>query len=154
MGQNTDVDTAKRFVGETGIDALAVSIGNVHLLEGEKACIDYGLLEKLKSSIPVPLVLHGGTGVSAEDLKKAIRMGISKLNVGTVLKREYLNKVREYLNTKDINHIDPHILIGWGGEEDMISCGRAAIAAKTMEFIEILGSAGQADKAAAFHERN
>lgn len=145
-GKNTDVAQAKYFVEETGIDALAVAIGNVHLLEGEKAPLDYELLVKLRREIPVPLVLHGGTGISVEDMKRAIHMGISKVNVGTVLKRAYINAVGDFYTKKDISKVDPHITIGWGGEDDMISCGRAAIAEKVEEFIDMFGSAGKASQ--------
>ena len=143
-GKNTDVEQAKYFVNETGIDALAVAIGNVHLLEDKKAAIDYDLLQTLRREIPVPLVLHGGTGMAPEDLKKAIHMGISKVNVGTVLKRAYIEAVGKFYTEKDISRIDPHVTIGWGGQDDMIACGRAAIAQKTEEFIDLFGSAGKA----------
>lgn len=143
-GKNTEVRQAKYFVEETGIDALAVAIGNVHLLEGKKAEVDFDLLSQLRKEIPVPLVLHGGTGMAPEDLKKAIELGISKVNVGTVLKRAYIDAVGKFYTEKDLSKVDPHVTIGWGGEQDMISCGRAAIAEKTAEFIEMFGSAGKA----------
>lgn len=143
-GRNTDVEQAKYFVEETGIDALAVAIGNVHLLEDAKAEVDFDLLARLHREIKVPLVLHGGTGMSEEDLKKAIELGISKVNVGTALKRAYLNAVGKFYIEKDISKVDPHITIGWGGEEDMISCGREAIAKKTAEFNIMFQSAGKA----------
>lgn len=144
-GSNTDVKTAKYFVEETGIDALAVAVGNVHLLEGEKSLLDYELLEKLSNEIAVPLVLHGGTGVSEEDIKKAISMGISKVNVGTVLKREYINAVKEFCKENDLDHTDPHVIIGWGGQKDIISRGRSAISNKVEDFMCMFGSNGKAD---------
>lgn len=143
-GRNTDVETAKAFVQETGIDALAVAIGNVHLLEDAKAQVDFDLLERLRREIPVPLVLHGGTGMSRADMQKTIRFGISKVNVGTALKRAYIQAVRRFYTEMDIDRIDPHVTIGWGGDDDMIACGRRAIAEKTMEFIEMFGSVGRA----------
>ena len=143
-GHNTDVDQALYFVKETGIDALAVAIGNVHLLEDRKAEVDFELLKRLRQTIPVPLVLHGGTGMAKEDLKKAIELGISKVNVGTVLKRSYIEAVGKFYTERDISHVDPHITIGWGGPDDMISCGRAAIAQKTGEFMDSFGSTGKA----------
>ena len=79
-----------------------------------------------------------------DDLQKAIRLGISKVNVGTVLKRAYLQALGQFYKQRDIDHMDPHVLIGWGGEEDMISCGRAAIAKKAEEFMNLFGSAGKA----------
>ena len=143
-GKNTDVSIAKYFVEETGIDALAVAIGNVHLLENKKANVDFELLSELHREIPIPLVLHGGTGMSKEDLQKAIRMGICKVNVGTVLKRAYIEAVGKFYTEKEISKIDPHTTIGWGGDEDMISSGRAAISVKVAEFIDTFGSADKA----------
>lgn len=143
-GRDTDVEQAKYFVEETGIDALAVAIGNIHLLEDAKAQLNYGLLETLRKEIPVPLVLHGGTGVSAEDMKKAIHMGISKVNVGTVLKRAYIDAVSGFIASRELEKIDPHITMGWGGEDDMLSVGRDAVTQKTVEFIDMFGSAGKA----------
>ena len=144
IGSNTDVEQAKYFVRETGIDALAVAIGNVHLLEGKTATLDYELLKKLHSEISVPLVLHGGTGVSVEDMRKAIAFGISKVNVGTVLKRDYINALKQYYGSYDLENMDPHSIIGRGGSDDILSVGRAAISDKVSEFIEMFGSSGMA----------
>lgn len=143
-GHNTDVQVAKDFVQQTGIDALAVSIGNVHLLEGRKASLDFDLLEQLHREIEVPLVLHGGTGVAADEMRKAVSMGISKVNVGTVLKRAYINAIRPFYTEMDLDHVNVHETIGWGGESDMISVGRQAFCDKVSEFIDLFGCAGKA----------
>ena len=145
-GENTDIETAKEFIRETNIDALAISIGNVHLLEGSKAEIDFDLLKRLREEIKIPLVLHGGTGMDRGELREAIKLGISKVNIGTVLKRAYINAVGKFYDNTDLSKTDPHKLIGWGGKDDMLSCGRAAIAAEVAEFIEIFGSKGAAGK--------
>lgn len=144
-GHNTDIAVAKRFVQTTGIDALAVAIGNVHLLEGKKASLDFELLERLHREIDIPLVLHGGTGVANDEMKRAIQLGISKVNVGTVLKRQYINAIRPFYLEKNLDTIDTHKTIGWGGEDDMICAGRQAIADKICEFIDLLDCAGKAD---------
>ncbi len=143
-GENTDVDYAREFVAKTGIDALAVAIGNVHLLEDSKATLDFELLEKLHREIDVPLVLHGGTGVGEADMKQAVKLGISKVNIGTVLKRQYINAIRPFYTDMDLDKVNTHATIGWGGDADMISCGRKAIADKVLEFIEMFGCAGKA----------
>ena len=135
---------AKNFVKQTGIDALAVAIGNVHLLEGKKAPLDFELLDRLHHEIDIPLVLHGGTGVAPADMKQAIQLGISKVNVGTVLKREYINAIRPFYTEKNLDSIDTHKTIGWGGEDDMICVGRQAISDKICEFIDMFGCAGKA----------
>jgi ketose-bisphosphate aldolase len=143
-GYNTDVGYAKEFVSKTGVDALAVSIGNIHLLESGKASLDFDLLKELRHVIPVPLVLHGGTGVAPDDMKRAILTGISKVNVGTVLKRSYINAIRPFYTEKNLDTADAHATIGWGGENDMLSVGREAITNKILEFIDIFGCAGMA----------
>jgi len=143
-GRNTDAAQAAEFAEITGIDALAVAIGNVHILEGKTAEIDYDLLARLKSEIDLPLVLHGGTGLSSADIRRLAGNGISKINVGTVLKRAYIDAVMDFCKTRDLANIDPHVTIGWGGPEDMISCGRAAIEEKIEGLMEVFGSAGQA----------
>jgi len=143
-GGSTDLCQAMEFVESTGIDALAVSVGNVHLLERGNSSIDFELLSILRCEIKIPLVLHGGTGLSRGDMKKAIKTGVSKINIGTALKRAYINCVRDYIRERDVDSLDPHVIVGWGGDEDMLSAGRAGIAAKVIEFIEVFGSAGKA----------
>ncbi len=143
-GQNTNVEQAKYFVEETGVDALAVAVGNVHLLEGEKSKLDFELLKRLAKKISVPLVLHGGTGVSDDDMKRAIELGITKVNVGTAIKRAYISSICKYYQENDVDNVDPHVTIGWGGKEDILSRGRAAISEKVLEFIRLFGSANKA----------
>jgi len=142
-GTNTDVEKAKEYVRETGIDALAVAIGNIHLLEGSKSSLDFELLSALRKEICVPLVLHGGTGVSEANMKKAIGMGICKINVGTALKRAYINAVGRFYTERDLSRVDPHVTVGWGGENDMLDSGRTAIERAVLGFMEIFGSAGK-----------
>ena len=69
-GHTTDPEIAAKFVAETGVDALAVSIGNIHFLEGGKVQLDFDLLEQVHERVAVPLVLHGGTGVDKADFRK------------------------------------------------------------------------------------
>jgi len=142
-GEKTDPGIALEFAEYTGIDALAVAIGNVHLLEDGKSNLDFELLRYLNAQSPVPLVMHGGTGVSDEEMKKAVSLGIVKVNVGTALKRAYINAVGRFYLDMDVSKVDPHVTIGWGGEEDMLSCGRAAIAEKVLEYIDLFGSANR-----------
>ena len=76
----TDPGEAERFVEETGIDALAVSVGNVHgFYEGEPE-LDFSLIKELKRRTDKPLVLHGGSGISDNDFRKAIKLGMRKIN--------------------------------------------------------------------------
>ena len=84
---------AIRFVKETNVDALAVAIGTTHGQYKSKANINYELLETLQDKLPdVGLVLHGGTGVSDEDMKRCAK-GMKKINVGTELNKSYIEEV-------------------------------------------------------------
>jgi len=89
----TDPDMAAGFVQETGIDALAVSIGNAHGLYTKLPQLDFERLGKLKEATRIPLVLHGGSGTPEADLRRAISLGIAKVNVAT----EAITAMRESL---------------------------------------------------------
>ena len=79
----TDPEMAAAFVEKTGIDALAVSIGNAHGLYTQLPRLDFERLAKLKEATRIPLVLHGGSGTPEADLRRAISLGIAKVNVAT-----------------------------------------------------------------------
>jgi ketose-bisphosphate aldolase len=143
-GKKTDVDEAINFVKETGIDALAVAVGNVHLLENKKVTLDFDLIATLRKKIPVPLVLHGGTGIAFDELEEAIRLGVCKVNVGTVLKRAYLDYIQSYLKDHNVKKMDPHNVIGRGGEEDMLCGAREAVTDVILGFMKILGCENKA----------
>lgn len=81
----TDPEEASKFVEETGIDCLAVAIGTVHGFYKGKPFLDFERLGKLKESVKVPLVLHGGSGTGEEALRRAISLGICKINIATDL---------------------------------------------------------------------
>lgn len=143
-GEKTDPDEAMLFVEQTGVDALAVSVGNVHLLETGKASIDFALVKELRKKIPVPLVLHGGTGIAEDELREAVALGMCKVNVGTSLKRAYLNAIQKYLNDNNVSKMDPHNVIGRGGNMDILSIAREAVAQEVERFIKIIGSKNKA----------
>lgn len=81
----TDAALAERFVAETGIDALACSFGTVHGLYRSAPKLDYTVLERIRERIDLPLVMHGGSGVSAEDYRQVIARGIRKINYYTYM---------------------------------------------------------------------
>lgn len=81
----TDPADAVEFVKQTGIDALAVAIGTNHGQYKSKTNINFERLKEIKDVVDIPLVIHGGTGVKEEDVKKVIDLGICKFNVGTEL---------------------------------------------------------------------
>lgn len=79
----TEPEVAKAFAEETGIDALACAFGTAHGLYLKKPQLDFDRLAKIKSMVDIPLVMHGGSGVSVEDYKKVIELGIRKINYYT-----------------------------------------------------------------------
>lgn len=90
----TKVEEALKFVNATGIDALAVAIGTTHGQYKSKAKINFELMHELRDSLNgVGLVLHGGTGVSDEDMKRCASEGMRKINVGTELNKSYIEEV-------------------------------------------------------------
>lgn len=85
----TDPAEAAAFVEQTGVDALAVAIGNAHGLYPGLPRFDFERLERIAARVPVPLVLHGGSGTPEADLQRAIRTGICKVNVASELVRAF-----------------------------------------------------------------
>jgi ketose-bisphosphate aldolase len=144
-GHKTDPDAAAAFVEKTGVDLLAVSVGNVHIqLHGERA-LDLDRLEAIAHRVSVPLVLHGGTGIAAESLIAAIQRGVAKVNFGTYLKLRYLAAVRDAIAKDQHGDVaDPHRLLGMGGPEDVLMAGRLAVKRAVLERIDQLGCRGRA----------
>jgi fructose-bisphosphate aldolase class II len=96
-GVRTDPDEAARFVGETGVGALAVAVGSSHAMTERTAAIDLDLVARLAGAVPVPLVLHGSSGVSDEMIVRGIRSGLTKINVSTHLNAAFTRAIREHL---------------------------------------------------------
>ncbi len=98
-GQLTDPTQAAAFAHQTGIDALAVSVGNVHILTRGQATIDWERLAAIHQTVPLPLVIHGGTGFPESGLAQAISLGVAKFNIGTILKQTFLIGLTEAIQT-------------------------------------------------------
>ncbi len=94
-GEFTDPDQAEELVARTGVDALAVAIGNVHGTAVEPAPLDLSLLARLRAVVPVPLVLHGASGLPRTDLDAVRRLGVAKVNVNTELRAAFLGALAE-----------------------------------------------------------
>ncbi len=88
-GVRTDPDDAARFVADTGVDALAVAVGSSHAMTDRTAQLDTDLIAALRRSVPVPLVLHGSSGVPDEGLVAAVRAGMTKVNIATHLNQVF-----------------------------------------------------------------
>jgi len=96
-GVRTDPREAAEFVAATGVDGLAVAVGSSHAMTSQTAELDTGLVDAIAALVPVPLVLHGSSGVPLEQLREAVRAGIRKVNVGTALNVAFTGAVRDAL---------------------------------------------------------
>jgi len=99
-------EEAIRFFEETGVDCLAIAVGTAHGMYSAEPNIRHDIIEKVASSIPVPVVLHGGSGVPDEMIRKAIAAGVGKINVNTENQVACTAAIREVL-AKDDKVIDP-----------------------------------------------
>lgn len=96
----TNPDDAKIFCEQTGIDALAVAIGNAHGNYPVAPKLAFDVLEEIHRQIEVPLVLHGGSGITDEDFQKAISLGIVKVNIATASFNKLTQRAEEYLQSE------------------------------------------------------
>lgn len=94
-------EEAAEFVERTGIDALAIAIGNAHGIYTQSPELDFERLQAIRDAVSVPLVLHGGSGTPADQLHRAIDIGISKVNVASELSRAFMNTLHSYYDTHD-----------------------------------------------------
>lgn len=93
-----EVEDAVTLVRQTGVGSLAIGIGSAHGFYKGKPQLNFKRLEEVNKAIDTPLVLHGGTGIPEEDVQRAIRLGINKVNVGTIIHCTYMNSLRAELN--------------------------------------------------------
>jgi fructose-bisphosphate aldolase class II len=130
----TDPSSVEEFVTRTGIDALAVAIGNAHGFYKGKPQLDFDRLVRIRSSVKCALVLHGGTGIPEEGFRRAIRCGMNKINIGTELKYCCSQTARAMMAAKP-DEIDIRKLVG----ENRRACREIV-----MQKIELFGSSGMA----------
>jgi fructose-bisphosphate aldolase class II len=118
----------------TRVDALAVAVGTSHAMLDRSARIDFELIERLRATVPVPLVLHGSSGVRDEDLAEAVRRGISKVNIATQMNQAFTGGVRAHLE-RDTAVVDPR---------KYLVSGRDAMAAAATAKLHLLGGGWRA----------
>lgn len=99
----TDVDEAIRFARETQVDSLAVGVGTMHGFYKGEPYIDFDRLSAINNAVDTKLVLHGGTGIPVETVREAVRCGINKVNVGTIIHTTYMNGMKRELNSAPDN---------------------------------------------------
>ena len=131
----TDPDEAKRFVDETGIDTLAVAIGNAHGFFAEREEPDYARLEAIRERVNVPLVLHGASDWGVEKVADVIRRGISCFNVDTATRIAFLGQITQLLRAGDETDI-----------RKVLGSARESVESAVWEKIESFGSVGKAEE--------
>lgn len=140
----THPDTACKFIDQTGVDAFAVNIGQLHLHGRRKVRLDLELLSALNEAIDIPLVLHGASSVHDDDIKQSLEYGIRKINVGSILKQTVFEATKTAIsNTPDI--YNPYEVLGSGFNNDVLMAGRIALQEKVEQLMILFGSAGKAD---------
>ena len=100
----TDPDVAEKFVRETGIDALAASFGTAHGIYKAKPKLDFDRIEQIRAKVGIPLVMHGGSGVSPEDYRVAISKGVRKINYYSYMANAGVKASKELLDTQEITY--------------------------------------------------
>jgi ketose-bisphosphate aldolase len=128
--QYTDPSQAAEFVERTGCDSLAVAIGNQHGVYTSEPKLNFEVIEKVRDAVSVPLVLHGASGIGDEDIKKAISLGISKINIHTELCQAAMEAVVA-------NQNEPFLQL-----ERTV---RAAVKQRALEKIKLFGTDGKAE---------
>jgi fructose-bisphosphate aldolase class II len=112
-GVRTDPAEAVEFVEATGVDALAVAVGSSHAMTDRTASLDFARIAELRAAVPVPLVLHGSSGVPDADLTRAVETGMTKINVSTHLNNTLTTALRAYLDANPAV-VDPRKYLGAG----------------------------------------
>lgn len=112
-GARTDPDDAARFVEQTGVDWLAVAVGTSHGMTHREAMVDTALIRSLADRLPVPLVLHGSSGLDDGQLLEAVRAGMTKINISTHLNHLFTEEIRSYLAAFP-SVVDPRRYVGAG----------------------------------------
>jgi fructose-bisphosphate aldolase class II len=130
----TRVDEAERFVKETGVDALAVSIGTLHGLYRGKPELDFERIAQLRAVCPIPLVLHGGSDTPDEDIRRAIELGIDKINIWTDVRIPFLQTLKDAM-AGPVKKIEVHEAMG---------AARAAATEVIRQKNLLMGSTGKA----------
>ena len=143
IGTMTDVGQAVEFVRATGVDCLAVAVGNVHFVTaGHTPTLDIERIGDIAASVDVPLVMHGGSGTPADQMRKAIETGISLVHVGTRLKRAYGDALRAEARRPDP---DPNLVYGSRFQDDLLLRASTAVTDEVRRLMQVFGSSGRAD---------
>jgi len=116
----TDPNQALDFVKQTGIDALAVAIGNAHGVYKSAPKLAFDVLDEIKNKVSIPLVLHGGSGITDDEFQKLIRHGIVKVNIATATFNRLTKEVENYISSNDKhNYFDLNLAMVKGSYDNI-----------------------------------
>jgi fructose-bisphosphate aldolase class II len=127
-GARTDPGQALAFVRATGVDALAVAVGSSHAMTERTITLDKDLISALHAALPVPLVLHGSSGVPDDEIRRAVAAGMTKINISTHLVSVFTATVREVLTARP-DLVDSRKYLG---------PARDAVAAEAARLLQVL----------------
>ena len=122
-GVRTNPLEAKAFAEATGADLVAVAVGSSHAMTTRDATLDFNLIAEIARTVSAPLVLHGSSGVSDPDLQKAVKAGMSKINIATHLNNVFTHEIRESLGANP-KLVDPRKYIAPGREAVAVEVAR------------------------------
>jgi len=138
----TDPEIAKRFASKTKIDSLSINVGQSHS-QGKKVELDFNRLKEIREATDVHLVLHGGSNMSNGDIGKAIDLGVTKFNLGGILKKRYFTALRNAIgDLKDDCNV--YEVIGSGFKEDILIKSRMEVQRTVEKYMQLYRSAGKA----------
>jgi fructose/tagatose bisphosphate aldolase len=141
-GSLTRIDDARRFVGETGVDALGVSVGNVEVQREATAQLNLGLLEEIHRAVPLPLVLHGGSGIPDGIVPELVARGVCKINLGAALNTAFLSGMNSRLGSMP-SGLSPKFTVGSGWEPDCLAAGELEMEKLVARKMAVYGSTGR-----------
>ena len=144
----TEFGPARAFVDHTGVDALAVHVGQIHLHGRSPVRLDFDRIKRL-AELPVPLVLHSATSLWPDDLARTAELGVAKVNVGSRLKQAYFEALRRATVEAGDHPHNPYEIIGSGLADDVLMSGRLAMQGEVERFMHSLW--GQRESAAVRH---
>jgi ketose-bisphosphate aldolase len=139
----TTPESAVNFVGNTGVDSLAINIGQAHMHGKTQIHLNLDALVEIKKKVKIPLVLHGGSYINPQDMKKAIEIGIRKINVGSILKKVYFQKIKDITGRLDAGS-NPYEIVGSGFKNDINTQARIAVQQSIESFMVQYGSNNKA----------
>ncbi|MCF7914913.1 MAG: class II fructose-bisphosphate aldolase [Spirochaetaceae bacterium] len=129
----TTPESAADFLQQTGVDGLAVAVGTRHAMQDQEANIHFEIVDGISAAVEAPLVLHGSSGVTDGELRRIINTKFAKINIGTVLRKTFINSIRETLASQP--DLKAH--------DKLLQLSSAAVVDKVKEKIRILKSDGK-----------